>query len=87
MYHKRKHSTKPAATMVRMLKLTQRDFKITMINTLENPAGKGGHHRGSSGDVPWGGGHPPHSLAEANSPCWPKTLSLTTASDHLAWRV
>ena len=45
--------------MVRMLKLTQRDFKITMINTPENPTGKGGHQRGSGGDVPWGGGHPP----------------------------
>lgn len=72
MYRKRKHSAKPAATMVRMLKLTQRNFKITMINTPENPAGKGGHHRGSGGDVPRGGGRPPHPLAEAAGLCWPQ---------------
>lgn len=72
MYRKRKHSAKPAATMVRMLKLTQRNFKITMINTPENPAGKGGHHRGSGGDVPRAPASPScrgHWPLPASRPC------------------
>ena len=84
MYHKRKHSAKPAATMVRMLKLTRRDFKITMINTPENPAGKGGHPRGSGGDVPRGGGRPLTPSPRPLAPAGLKTLSLTAASDRLA---